>query len=211
MNKYPGFETLMDYETSGDSKERIINSAIYCFAQEGYAKTTTRGIAEMAEVSEALLFKYFGNKQRLLGAVSVEIVEKRIPKLFEYRLKEVIADVLTFNEDTLRHIMKDKFKYIAANVGYFKIIFVDLDSNSEGMVEQLKTMFEGFFHELEGKIIMMQKMGIVKKNLKPRTLFRSVAGMLNFLMLDVTLFERELDIDEEIDTILELLLNGVKA
>lgn len=44
-------------------------SARKLFAERGYSATTTREIAEAAEVSETLLFRYFGDKARLFEAV----------------------------------------------------------------------------------------------------------------------------------------------
>ena len=47
-------------------KERILREALILFAEIGYADTSTKAIAQQAEVSEALIFKHFGNKDNLL-------------------------------------------------------------------------------------------------------------------------------------------------
>ncbi|EEI94189.1 TetR/AcrR family transcriptional regulator [Sphingobacterium spiritivorum] len=47
-------------------KERIMKEALALFAEKGYADTSTKIIAQNAEVSEALIFKHFGNKDALL-------------------------------------------------------------------------------------------------------------------------------------------------
>ena len=48
-------------------KEKIMNTALTLFAQKGYADTSTKEIALTAGVSEALIFKHFGNKDSLLS------------------------------------------------------------------------------------------------------------------------------------------------
>jgi TetR/AcrR family transcriptional regulator, transcriptional repressor of aconitase len=48
---------------------RIVDAALPLFARKGFAGTTTKEIAEAAEVSEALLFKHFPNKAALYGAI----------------------------------------------------------------------------------------------------------------------------------------------
>jgi AcrR family transcriptional regulator len=48
---------------------RIIAVARELFAQRGYAATTTRDIARIADVSETLLFRYFTDKATLFDAV----------------------------------------------------------------------------------------------------------------------------------------------
>ncbi|KPQ36715.1 MAG: transcriptional regulator, TetR family [Phormidesmis priestleyi Ana] len=60
------------------SRERIVGSALSLFAQQGITATTTKQIAEQADVNEVTLFRQFGSKQGLLLAVLKEapILEK---------------------------------------------------------------------------------------------------------------------------------------
>ncbi|WP_262248769.1 TetR/AcrR family transcriptional regulator [Parapedobacter soli] len=48
-------------------KERIMREALLLFAENGYIDTSTKIIAQRAGVSEALIFKHFGNKDNLLS------------------------------------------------------------------------------------------------------------------------------------------------
>lgn len=48
-------------------KERIMKEALLLFAEKGYVDTSTKIIAQKAGVSEALIFKHFGNKDNLLS------------------------------------------------------------------------------------------------------------------------------------------------
>ncbi|MBK1441381.1 TetR/AcrR family transcriptional regulator [Parapedobacter sp. ISTM3] len=47
-------------------KEKILREALLLFAEKGYMDTSTKIIAQRAGVSEALIFKHFGNKDNLL-------------------------------------------------------------------------------------------------------------------------------------------------
>ncbi|MBD1860178.1 MULTISPECIES: TetR family transcriptional regulator [Trichocoleus] len=51
------------------TRQRLINAAIELFTAQGVTETTTRQIAELAEVNEVTLFRHFGNKHGLLLAV----------------------------------------------------------------------------------------------------------------------------------------------
>jgi len=53
-------------ESSVSRKEKIMQTALVLFAQNGYADTSTKEISTQAGVSEALIFKHFGNKDALL-------------------------------------------------------------------------------------------------------------------------------------------------
>lgn len=53
-------------------KQSIAESALALFARRGYDNTSTQLIAREAGVSEALIFKHFGNKEKLLAFVIKE-------------------------------------------------------------------------------------------------------------------------------------------
>lgn len=55
--------------TREDVTQRICEAARALFAERGYAATTTREIARRADVSETLLFRYYGDKAALFGEV----------------------------------------------------------------------------------------------------------------------------------------------
>jgi AcrR family transcriptional regulator len=50
-------------------RERLIQAAIELFTSQGVSETTTKQIAELAQVNEVTLFRQFGNKHSLLIAV----------------------------------------------------------------------------------------------------------------------------------------------
>ena len=49
-------------------RERLIQAAIELFTSQGVCETTTKQIAELAQVNEVTLFRQFGNKHSLLIA-----------------------------------------------------------------------------------------------------------------------------------------------
>lgn len=49
-----------------DTRTVILNAAVQVFAQHGFRGSTTRRIAEAAEVNEVTIFRYFGSKEALL-------------------------------------------------------------------------------------------------------------------------------------------------
>ncbi|MEQ9481909.1 TetR family transcriptional regulator [Coleofasciculus sp. F4-SAH-05] len=55
--------------TSSTTRARLIQAALELFTVQGVTETTTRQIAELAQVNEVTLFRHFGNKQGLLLAV----------------------------------------------------------------------------------------------------------------------------------------------
>lgn len=54
---------------TADTTDRIVTAAAALFAERGYTATTTRAIAERAEVNEVTLFRHFGSKLGVLRAL----------------------------------------------------------------------------------------------------------------------------------------------
>lgn len=54
------------------TRQRLIDAATFLFATQGITETTTKAVAELAEVNEVTLFRHFGNKYGLLLAVISE-------------------------------------------------------------------------------------------------------------------------------------------
>lgn len=55
--------------TTSTTRARLIKAALQLFSSQGVTETTTRQIAELAQVHEVTLFRQFGSKQGLLLAV----------------------------------------------------------------------------------------------------------------------------------------------
>ncbi len=58
------------------TRQKIVNTALELFARHGITETTTRQIADHAEVNEVTLFRHFGNKHGLLLAVLQEFLQE---------------------------------------------------------------------------------------------------------------------------------------
>ena len=52
-----------------ESRALIVEHALELFAREGYDRTTIRGIAESAGISQGLIYNYFRSKEELLQAI----------------------------------------------------------------------------------------------------------------------------------------------
>jgi AcrR family transcriptional regulator len=78
------------------TRERILDAAAEILRTRGVAQATTKEIAHASEVSEPTLYKYFGDKERLLLAV----LEERLPGLSRVSVRPGEGDV----EDNLAEL-----------------------------------------------------------------------------------------------------------
>jgi AcrR family transcriptional regulator len=59
------------------TEARIVEASLQLFSRQGYKGTSTRGIANLADVSEATVFRYFARKADLFWAAA----ESRLNRL----------------------------------------------------------------------------------------------------------------------------------
>lgn len=78
------------------TRERILNAAGRLFAEQGYARTTTRAIAAAAGVNEVTLFRHFSSKQNLLRAFVEQFNAEGFPGTFEQNLTGSYPDDVRF-------------------------------------------------------------------------------------------------------------------
>jgi AcrR family transcriptional regulator len=90
------------------TRQRIVNTALELFASKGITETTTRQIADFAQVNEVTLFRHFGNKHGLLLAVLQECLQKylQMAQVHEpFVGSEMVSDMNTQRD--LRQFLKD--------------------------------------------------------------------------------------------------------
>lgn len=73
MKTPPADNTLRKRLSAEERKESITQAVIPVFAKKGFAATTTKELAQAAEVSEALLYRHFPSKESLY-----EYIQERI-------------------------------------------------------------------------------------------------------------------------------------
>ena len=65
-------------ETKAATREKILSAARRLLAQNGYESTTTRDIAESAQIASGTLFNYFPTKEAIVACLASQAVEKSL-------------------------------------------------------------------------------------------------------------------------------------
>lgn len=132
-----------------DTKEKILDSAEWFFAEMGFHATSLRQITERAGVNVASVNYHFGSKEKLLDAV----LKRRIEPLNAIRLVQLeavteaargagelpsVRDVVaSFMEPTLRAVIQPEFGNLSLIMGR---IFVE---HNGVMLERVFPLIEG--------------------------------------------------------------------
>lgn len=76
-------------------REQIIQAAAHLFASQGFHRTTTKDIAEAADVSEGTLYNYFENKDDLLiGIMEMLTAAQHLEAHFDHPVDESLQEFL---------------------------------------------------------------------------------------------------------------------
>lgn len=68
-----------DTQRDAERRRAILDAALACFVQFGYAKTSLDDIAKRANLSRPLLYRKYKNKEDIFGAVYDDVFEARYP------------------------------------------------------------------------------------------------------------------------------------
>ena len=90
-------------------RDLILNAAARLFAEKGFHRTTTRDIAQAADVSEGTLYNYFETKDELLMGIMSELVEsQQIDTRLEDGLpsdaRDFLQAMLRYRKESAEHI-----------------------------------------------------------------------------------------------------------
>lgn len=99
-----------------DKKEKILQSALDLFANEGVNATSTSKIAQLAGVSEGLIFRHFNSKKGLLTAI-IQSAEEKANILFADILKQKEA------KSVIKKTIELPFQIKKSEYNYWKLQF----------------------------------------------------------------------------------------
>ena len=77
---------------AGDTKARILESALELFAEKGYSGTSMRDIAKRLGITKAALYKHYASKQEILDRIVERMNEMDRERAREYGMPEAEPD-----------------------------------------------------------------------------------------------------------------------
>ena len=106
-------------------KSTILYAAGRLFAEKGYHRTTTKDIAEAADVSEGTIYNYFINKDDLLFGIMTELTEGG--KLGE----QLQSSYLEGPREFLLTILQQRYEFLQKNGDMLQAVLSEILVNPE--------------------------------------------------------------------------------
>lgn len=193
-----------------NTHDRIIEAAIRLFSEKGFNGTTTKEIAEAAEVNEALIFRHFSTKRDLYGA----IIEKKISE--EPGIEIVLEAHRDSKDDRLvfSAIASRMFEKCGRDPSFMRLLHF---SALEG--HDLSDMFFDTYVEFMNMLISDYIDTRIKdgefKRLNPLYSSKAFIGMVVNQIIVQELFgekkKNRTDYKELTETFVEIFLEGIKS
>jgi TetR/AcrR family transcriptional regulator len=193
-----------------NTRDRILETSIELFAEKGFNGTTTKEIAERAEVNESLIFRHFSTKRELYGA----IIERKIDEepgiempLHEHKNSKDVRLIFTA-------IAERMFDKCGKDSSFIRLLHF---SALEG--HELSDMFFDTYVEYVNTLLC----DYIEKRVKDKTfkkvnpLYASQAfiGMIVNHIIERELFgaknRKKTNEKEVIETFVSIFLDGIKA
>lgn len=167
----------------------IIEAAGHLITEDGYAKLTTKRLAERMQFSEAALYRHFASKEAIL----VGMIEHLTTSVQE-RMMEV-AEREEMPESRLRAIFDSHFSYFKAHPEYLMAIFAtNFMEPSVASDKAIKELMEVMRQHLCTVIGEGQKRGDFTKAISADILVHIVMGTFRLHMLQWRMSGRGFDI-----------------
>ena len=145
-------------------KELILEKSLELFSSKGFKATSTRSIADAAEVSEGLIFKHFKSKNGLLSKLLKIGASKSSPEIKKIKQSNEPKDVISSCIKLFLNIKKEDYPYWRL---YYANGFEE-NSQTIGLDPLLKKTVIGAF----------KKLGHVKTELEAELLLNSLDGLM---------------------------------
>jgi AcrR family transcriptional regulator len=87
-----------------DTRTAILNAAVQVFSQHGFRGSTTRSIADAAEVNEVTIFRYFGSKEALLQEALNESEVGGFSNPLPVQPLNPLQELADWSEGVVRHL-----------------------------------------------------------------------------------------------------------
>ncbi len=191
--------------TNPPGRQKIIEALTRLMWTKEFHAVTTAEIAELAGVTEGLIYKYFKSKKELLHQVLNELFTRFNQTVFE-RVAHKASAI-----EKLEIVIHSSLEYYAANRVFARILLLEVRNSPDYFSSEAYTRVRAY----AAKILEIIQNGIHKGELRPDIdplIFRKIIlGTMEHACLGEIIFTRELDALAVTRHISTILFNGAKA
>jgi AcrR family transcriptional regulator len=131
-----------------DAREKIIETAMRLFSTQGYSNTSLSQVAKEAQVSKALIFWHFENKESLFRTA--------VQRTFEPYIINVMDDLEGLSEvDQIKRLVDEYYTFVSKNIYSVKFLLALIlreEKHPDDLVAHMNEL-QRMYHQLLADII----------------------------------------------------------
>ncbi len=191
-----------------ERRRQMLEAALHLFAERGFHNVAMREIAEHAEFALGTLYKFFENKEDLYKALLLD-------RAAAYH--RALTNVLTTEKDTrttLHDFIVAKGDFFNDDVAILRLYFAESRGASFNIKAGLDQDIRKFYDHLVRHIASVLKAGIDRgeiRDVEPYSLAVALEGLSNAFLFSWLENPQQHPYQEQVDTILDIFLQGVQA
>ncbi|HEY9763364.1 MAG TPA: TetR/AcrR family transcriptional regulator [Trichocoleus sp.] len=163
------------------TRQRLIQTALQLFAQQGVTETTTRQIADVAGVNEVTLFRHFGSKHSLLLAV---LEEAEVFTQMGAELKQQAIQIHGFR-DALKAYVEGHLTALEQLPGFVRSLIGEAGNYPVENREAIGRGLTQIQHYTEDYLVSILNKEHIQTQLSPA----QIASLINVLLLGYSVLE----------------------
>lgn len=199
---------------SGDERRsQILSIAIQMFSKRGFSGTTTKEIARLAGVSEAMVFRHFATKSELYNAIlDYKACQNAAPSPHE-----LVGEAMAENDDekVFYILMLNGLRKHERDPEFMRLLFHSALEGHELAEIFIERSIVPMYEFLSAYLTRRQKEGAIRSEINPRIIVRAFVGMMIHHALNGSLWDKQrrlLNVSNEEATkgFVDILLHGIK-
>ena len=146
-----------------DAREKIIGTAMRLFSTQGYSNTSLSQVAKEAQVSKALIFWHFENKESLFRTA--------VQRTFEPYIINVVDDLEGLSEiDQIKRLIDEYYAFVSKNiysVKFFLGLMLREEKHPDDLVAHMGELQRMYGNLLADIIDSGRQKGIFRSTIDP--------------------------------------------
>lgn len=160
------------------SRDAILDAAIRCFAEKGFAATTIKDLASEAQVNSALLYYYFADKQTLYRE-TLRHIAQRLADSAGRRLDDHLAP-----DEAIRRFVQQQAEFLIANPHVPRLMLREMLEHTGRHAEgAIVSLIGSVFTTLCDVIRRGQHEGIFRPDADPRYAAISTVSLVAYFVI----------------------------
>lgn len=203
-----------------DSKQRIIEAAIKIISRKGKHGIRMEEVAQEADINRAMVYYYFASKDNLY----FEVLKTIFFNLFQDSSNDINEDISNgkSHEEIISNFIRNSFiKRLNNNPDYTRIVIDALANGVDDIPRALELIATTSNLEPTSGLINIIRNGVQKgifRDVDPHQTVISITGMIIIYFLspsimkifDVKVENEEEFINNRLNSIVDLIMNGIK-